>query len=94
MCNVIEMKNSVCGAYINPTAAFPAPGATFPVKFTAKIYVNDFLALQIFDDWPTMFGDIVLKDILFTLTTMVFAQVDPHAVARCEKFMNETVPNS
>ena len=44
------MKNSVCGAYINPTVAFPVPGATFPVKFTAKIYGNDFLALQIFDD--------------------------------------------
>ena len=92
--NVIEHKNSVCGAYIDPTVAFPAPGATFPVKFTAKIYVNDFLALQIFDDWPTMFGNILLKDILFTINTMVCAQVDPHAVARRENFINETVTDA
>ena len=92
--NVIEYKNSVCGAYINPNVAWGQPNTVYPLEFKVKIYINDILALQIFDDWPTMFGDIVLKDILFTINTMVFAQVDPHAVAKHENFVNESITDA
>jgi hypothetical protein len=88
--NVIRYDNSICGAYIDPTVAWPTPNSVADIHYAIAIPINDFLALQIFDDWPMLYGDIVLR-LQFTKSSQVFAQVDPHEVAKVENFINESI---
>jgi hypothetical protein len=69
---------------------FPTDNSIANIPFDAVIPVNDFLALQIFDDWPQRFGSLILK-LKMSKKSQVVAQVCPHEVAKTETFTNESI---
>jgi hypothetical protein len=78
--DIESYSKSIAGGYIDPAKAWPSANSTYEHTMDLNIPINDFYALQVFEDWPQLFGDLVMR-LYFTEISQVFAQVDPNLVA-------------
>jgi hypothetical protein len=80
--NVHGYDNSICGKYLNLRDFVGDGNGNYsqPFEFTAIIPLQDLLAIQCFEDWPSFLGDITAK-FFITEKSLVYTSVDPLKVS-------------
>ena len=83
---VSEFSTNVCGTYV-PLSAFKG-GKTVEVSFSLNLPINNILALQAFDLWPSQAGPLTLK-FYVKPKGLVWAMVNPAKVLAHKRVIDE-----